>query len=118
MNKTDRFGRPEVILCAAVYVDTGKNEGSLTYAYPETGFLFSGLRHPDCFALLWDWKKRLTPPERAAILSIDQYALRGANQGFLTSSGRFVDRYKAAKIAYSRNQVDRELIRLTSEDLY
>lgn len=108
----------ERILCAAVYVDTGKDEERRSYAYPETGLRFCGYRHPDCFTTMFAWADRLTDEERAAINAIDPHQLQGTRQGFLTSRGRFVGRTEAARIAFAAGQLKREIGRLTSEDLY
>jgi hypothetical protein len=48
-------------------------------------------------------------------------ALSLKNQGFLTSTGRFVDRYEAARIARAAGQIVREPTppdMLTSEDVW
>lgn len=48
-------------------------------------------------------------------------AMRLPNQGFVTSSGRFVDRYEAARIARAAGQIVREPTppdMLTSEDVW
>lgn len=39
-------------------------------------------------------------------------------QGFLTNTNRFVDRYEGAQIAWKAGQTKEELTRLFSEDLY
>jgi hypothetical protein len=110
---------PERILAAAIYVDTGKAEPSRSsYAYPETGLVFAGWRHGECFMLLHAWSARLWFWERWAIERIQPYQLRGRNQGFITSRGRYVDREEAGRIAFEVGQTDRLLSSLTSEDLY
>jgi len=119
MNR-DRFGNPERILCAAIYVDTGKPEPArMSYAYPKTGIVFCGWRHGDCFVPLLDWKHRLTHQEVEAIEAIMPHQLRGRRQGFLTSCGRFVDRRDGWAIAVAAGQVeDDDHNMLVSEDLY
>lgn len=107
----------ERILCAAIYVDDGERH-QRTFAYPQTGLLFCGLRHPDCFASMNAWKDGLDEDQILAIDLIGEHQLRGRNQGFLTSTGRFVDREEAAAIALREGQIDRVLRCLTSEDLY
>lgn len=105
---TDRFDRPETILCAAVWVDTDKAwPPRRTYAYPKTGILFCGLRHPDCLVARQAWCFGNSARSRASV-----------HQGFLTSAGRFVDREEAGRIAFECEQTDRRLSSLTSEDLY
>lgn len=54
-------------------------------------------------------------------LDLDLEAVRLQNQGFLTSHGRFVDRYEGAKIARAAGQIIREPTppdMLTSEDVW
>ena len=119
----------EYILCAAIYVDTGVPGPPRSYTYPATGLVFSGWRHADCFTTMMAWAERLTPEEREEI-GVEQLA--GRHQGFLTSTGRFVLRDEAWKIAHSAGQIswrppeDPLFCRstetkppwLTSEDLY
>jgi len=105
---TDRFGRPETILCATIHVDTGDVwPPRRTYAYPKTGILFCGLRHPDCLVARQAWCFRHPERSRAPM-----------RQGFLTSAGRFVGRGEAGRIAFECEQTNRRLACLTSEDLY
>jgi hypothetical protein len=112
---------PEHILCAAVYVDTGKAEPPRrSYAYPATGLVFAGWRHGDCLMLLEAWASRLTNAERAEINAVADGQLAGRNQGFLTSRGRYIDRHAAWEIAEVAGQVKPGEPRhdLFSEDLY
>lgn len=111
---------PEFVLCAAIYVDTGRPEPwRASYAYPETGLLFCGWRHGDCYVSLNAWKRRLWFWERWRIGRIDPRQLRGKRQGFLTSRGRFVDRVEGSQLARAAGQVrDVGNDFLTSEDLY
>ena len=114
-----REPRPEYILCAAIWVDTGEAEPArASYAYPETGLVFAGWRHGDCFTTLIAWAELLSPEERERI---GEEQLHGRHQGFLTSAGRYVDRTEAAVIAKASGQ---PLLRspgvdfLTSEDVW
>jgi len=110
---------PEHILCAAIYVDTGRAEPPRSsYSYPETGIVFGGYRHGECFMLLHLWRKSLWFWDRWRIERIQKYQLRGKNQGFITSRGRYVNREEAGRIAFEVGQTDRLLKSLTSEDLY
>jgi hypothetical protein len=110
---------PERILCAAIYVDTGKAEPPRrSYTYPKTGLVFPGWRHGDCFTLLGAWIQGLSEEEKARIEAIQECQLRGANQGFLTSKGRYVDREEAAEIAFKAGQTETQLRSLMSENLY
>jgi len=114
--------KPEFILCAAIYVDTGKAEPPRrSYAYPKTGLVFAAWRHGDCFTTLTAWAQNLSEEERAAIEAVQEHQLHGRNQGFLTSTGRYVDREEAWKIAEQAGQVQPREGRpgsLFSEDLY
>ena len=109
----------EHILCAAIYVDTGKAEPPRrSFTYPETGLVFAACRHGDCFTTMNAWADGLTDEEQEAIKAISEYALKGEHQGFLTSLGRFVDRQEAAKIAKAAGQTSGHTDWLMSEDLY
>lgn len=39
-------------------------------------------------------------------------------QGFVTSAGRFVDRYQAASLAYDAKQIEATRLQLFTEDLW
>ena len=114
--------KPEYILCAAIYVDTGKPEPARrSYAYPKTGLLFTGWRHGDCFTSLNAWGDLLSEDAKAEVDAIQEAQFHGRNQGFLTSKGRYVDRKEAWRIAFAAGQVEPregEGPILTSEDLY
>ena len=106
----------ERILCAAIWVDTGKPEPPrLSYSYPTTGLLFCGWRHGDCLVTLHAWSDRLTVAERQ---QVGEEQLCGQHQGFLTSLGRYVDRKKAIAIARAAGQTDSTKSGLFSEDIY
>lgn len=106
----------EHILCAAIFVETRIAEPPRrSYTYPHTGLVFSGWRHGDCFTTLHAWADLLSIEQRDQI-GEDQIA--GRNQGFLTSTGRYVDRVEAATIAYTAGQISTPKQILFSEDLY
>lgn len=110
----------ERILCAAIYVDTGLGEPARrSHSYPTTGLVFSGWRHSDCFITLNAWEGLLPYGERELI---GKEKLAGRDQGFLTSTGRYVGRKEAADIARMAGQILRPerqgTIDLFSEDLY
>lgn len=135
----------ERILCAAIYVDDGQPHGR-SHAYPGTGLMFCGWRHADCFAAMSAWGATLTDDEREACNHRDAVRagdveswtaaqteaarrdLRGFDQGFLTSTGRYVSREEGYQIAQAAGQVvrspsnagrlARERPMLISEDLY
>lgn len=105
----------ERILCAAIYVDDGRDYGRRSYAYPETGLVFSGWRHSDCFVALKAWWDLLPGAEQARLDDVDRC------QGFLTSKGRYVDRHEAWQLAEAAGQIlarARHPGTLFSEDLY
>ena len=109
----------EYILCAAIYVDTGRAEPPRrSYAYPATGLVFPGWRHADCFTLLNAWMQGLSEEQKADIEDIQEAQLHGQNQGFLTSKGRYVNRREAAEIAFKAGQTETLRESLMSEDLY
>lgn len=137
--------RDERVLCAAIYCDDGKADPARgSRNYPPTGLVFGGYRHSDCFTALLSWSEHLTPDEREAVNRRDAAAahggaasenwtdaqvkaaregVRGFNQGFLTTKGRFVSREEAFDIAERTGQLPEELRgrkqgSLTSEDLY
>lgn len=113
----------ERVLCAAIHVDTGRAENRMSYAYPPRGLVFGGLRHADCMVIVRAWWDALDPAAAARVTAASNRGHRGV-QGFLTTSGRFVDRMEAYKIANAQGQIVRALARnkidgvLTSEDLY
>ena len=65
---------------------------------------YTGRRHCDIIALI--------------IQETGVYSVRGEEQGFVTSSGRFVSRNEAAEIAFRNGQIKSSKGRLFSEDLY
>lgn len=70
----------------------------------ENGLILFGKSHSDCF-------------EKAHTLNIEMSS-QAKHQGFLTSNGLFVDRYKAAEIAFDSGQIDHKINLLFSEDLW
>lgn len=85
----------EHILCAAVKVNVN-----------DETIIILGYRHDDCFNIV----HKLCPSK---YINQDE-------QGFLTSSGRFVDRVEAKKIAKQADQLIRDsaFSKLISEDIY
>ena len=112
----------EKILCAAIFVETRKADPPRrSFTYPATGLMFCGWRHGDCFTTLNVWKKGLWWWERWRLRKFAEGNLDGRFQGFLTSTGRFVNRGEAAEIAIAAEQVEASSLRglsLYSEDLY
>lgn len=95
----------EYILCAAIYYDNGKKRG-YSYNGKDTGLMICGLRHNDCFVVLFE------------ITDANKLNKKNATQGFLTSRARFVDRKDAAAIAFKAKQIKGKINLLFSEDLY
>lgn len=93
----------EYILCAAIWFKNGKKHEHQPKNI-ETGFVVCGRRHHNCF---------LT----TSLVKEFSEAKKTAEQGFLTSKDRFVDRKEAAQIAFERGQCKEKKI-LFSEDLY
>ena len=134
----------ERVLCAAIYCDDGKTDPPRrSHSYPATGLVFAGWRHSDCYTALMAWSDRLTAEERREcnvrdyrrahpdapeFLSVEQVnamhqGVRGFDQGFLTTKGRYVTREEAFQIAKRAEQLPENLrgratYPLTSEDLY
>lgn len=88
---------PERILCASIRFRASDG----------TEYLINGYRHPNCIRLM-------------AEFGIGERKDRNAgSQGFLTSSGRWVDREEGMQIAQEAGQVRRSgKTNLYSEDLY
>jgi len=99
----------EYIICAAIWYDDGIQEDDKDYKekvkFPmhgkgrtftndniKTGFVIGGFRHGNCIAL------RPSNPR----FNEDMYTV----QGFLTSTGRFVDRWQGMYLAWMAGQVD------------
>ena len=98
------------ILCSAIWFMDDE-----TYPHQPknitTGFVISGHRHHNCFSTTWGLKgkKKITTREGHAARNI---------HGFLTSDNKFVNKIKAAEIAFTCGQIDKNIKRLNSEDLY
>lgn len=87
----------EYILCAAIKLSVKENEPSV---------IVGGYRHKDCI-------------ESAIRLGYTHYISQN-EQGFITSTGRFVDRKEAKNIARTAKQLIRDSNneKLMSEDIY
>ena len=101
----------ERILCAAIHFDDGKKYDLQPHNI-DTGIVICGWRHPNCFAVY-----RALCPNRAFA---KQRVMAGLieMQGFVTTTGRFVDRMMAADIARTAGQIVGRRRMLMSEDLY
>jgi len=101
----------EYIICAAIWYDDGIEEDSEEYKnevhFPmhgkgrtftnnniKTGFVIGGFRHGNCISV------RPSNPR----FNEDQHTV----QGFLTSKGRFVDRWQGMYLAWMAGQVNNE----------
>lgn len=101
----------EKILCAAIYVNDGKEHihqpKNIT-----TGFVVAGRRHHNCYYTLSLMGE-----------GVSKLMVGREGQGFITSANRYVDRKEAFVIAKEAEQclqpdLINENIGLTSEDLY
>lgn len=93
----DKHDMSEYILCAAISLSIRDNEPPI---------VIGGYRHGDCFTTAINMGY-------ANYISQDK-------QGFITSTGRFVDRKEAKVIARNANQLLRDSVfeNLISEDIY
>lgn len=109
----------ETIICSAIWYDDGKNRLNLPTNI-ESGIVVSGWRHFNCIPQLIEtlcpnWMTDEQHHMR------HQHMKRNWIQGFLTSTGRFVDRIEGAEVAMLSGQ---KLVRkdtvtyLYSEDIY
>lgn len=88
----------------------------------QTGFVLCGYRHHNIIAVLPENTKLEMCSQRSSQLNID-WPVDNPDiiQGFITSTGRFVDREEAAKIALESGQINElkySKNKLFSEDLY
>jgi hypothetical protein len=99
----------ERILCAAIHVDDGIERHALPLNL-KTGVVAAGWRHHNCL------------PQLPLLLGEQAYAQARKDgrviQGFLTSTGRFVDREEGANIAWLARQTSDLKDLLFSEHLY
>ena len=98
----------ERILCAAIWWNDKKKHPHQPRNI-EYGWVVCGLRHHNIFPILTQMGRDSTNQ-----LQNDEQA----TQGFLTIGGDFVNRERAAKIAYQAGQTLHETSLLFSEDLY
>lgn len=70
----------------------------------QEGQIFEGRSHGDCYKALKE-------------AGIDPQTSRKCDQGFVTEDGEFVDRKKAAEIAFKAGQTPKLVTVLFSEDL-
>jgi len=96
----------EKIICSAIWFDDGKAYLHMPKNIP-TGFVVCGRRHHNCFALMGQ-----VADESKSYKQLNEV------QGFLTSKDVFLDRRKAAELAFKSGQIDRQIETLFSEDLW
>lgn len=94
----------QYILCAAIWFDDGI-ERIHQPKNIKTGIVICGRRHHNCFNI---------PSE----LLGNKLKTNKTVQGFITSDDLFVDRTEAAVIALRAGQIEKEVTKLFSEDLY
>lgn len=82
----------EIIICAAIRMSDG--------------YLVRGHRHHNCIRTA------------SEIPKYEGEKWHGDDQGFITSTGRYVDRKEAFEIASKANQLKYDLSRATTKELY
>ena len=88
----------ERIICSAIWYEDGKEHVHMPVP---TGFVISGYRHHNCIStakIMWEMAGK--------DLNNFRELFQEKVQGFLTSKGRFVDRWQAMAIAYNAGQID------------
>ncbi len=101
-----RVEKPEYIICAANwYADGIQHEHKP--ANLSSGYVICGRRHHNIFQI-------------AALLDKENTVKRNnvCEQGFMTSTNRWVDRKTAAEIAFAAGQIKKKTPILFSEDIY
>jgi hypothetical protein len=84
----------EYIICSAIWYKDNTENRFFHYKVP-SGQVIAGWRHGNIIAL-----RPTNPAMNGGVKCV---------QGFLTSSGRFVDRWQAMEIAYSAGQVSKQV---------
>jgi len=98
------FYNKQYIICAAIlFLD---NEKHIHQPFNiKKGLVITGRRHHNIFNTL-------------AALNVNRLNLGKPIQGFITNDNYFVNRKKAAEIAYNSNQIYNKVKYLLSEDIY
>lgn len=109
----------ERIICAAIWYDDGIHRPHLPKNII-TGIVIGGLRHCNCMtaivATLYPYWQVNDDHNKMRI-----EVLNKIEEGFLTSTGRYLDRENAARIAIEARQIEKlnySSTELFSEDLY
>lgn len=97
----------ETILCAAIWYDDGKHYSHQEIYGVDSGFVICGFRHYNIIGVFPTNNKHRNDEKEYKTI-----------QGFITSCGRFVNREKAAKMAYESGQIREQVKHLFSEYLY
>lgn len=108
----------EYILCAAIWYNDGQYHKGNSCPNVETGVVLMGHRHYNIISLMPTGRDYLKDHPERNLLGMDNFE---PIQGFVTSTGRFVDRKEGVEIAFAAGQVDEKVLnsgRLMSEDLY
>ena len=117
MSALGREAPVERVLCAAIWIDDGQvHEGYLPQNLA-TGMVFAGWRHHNCFMGVNAVYGRPGAPTNADGTPVSDEQRAGRLQGFLTTTGRYVDRKEAGIIAFAAGQTSTLHESLHSEDL-
>lgn len=111
----------ETILCAAIHYNNGIEYPHQSIYGIKTGFVLAGYRHPNIIGILPTNIKFKNLKDNHLVIEWNENCPKHTTiQGFITSSGRFVDRKEAAQIALRSGQIERLKFgnELYSEDLY
>ena len=106
--------KKEYILCAAVwYKDGTEAPRGMIAQNIDTGVVIGQWRHGNCINVratnpLWNAKKLAERKQETPMITKYEDTMEYYDyvDGFLTSEGRFVDRWQGMKIAYEAGQVD------------
>ena len=106
----------EKIICSAIHYEDGIKRPHLPKNI-DTGIVVAGWRHANSIqqlkVMFYDEYEENSKHNKKRI-----EVIRNQTQGFLTSTGRFVDRDYGAEIARNAEQVHSGVTELYSEDLY
>lgn len=115
----------EYISCSAIHYDNGKHYPWQDVYGIKSGFVLCGFRHTDIIGVLpenpymcdEDPERNPTVCKWNSNVRIPGCSIK-TTQGFMTSTGRFVNRKEAAEIAYNCGQITEEKVSLFSEDIF
>ncbi len=100
----------ETVLCAAIWYKDVKT-AKINAKNIEKGVVLCGHRHGHII-------QQLVALTGLRTVTNGEDAGGAHEQGFLTSTGRFVDREEAAELAFDAGQIKERIKTLYSEDLY